>query len=384
MKKCCHIVGARPQFIKYFPVFRATKEYNKKAKKNDVLQDILIHTGQHYDYAMSKIFFDEFGLKEPDYHLEVGSGTHGQQTGDILKHTEAVLQQIKPDIVIVYGDTNTTLGGALAAVKLHIPVAHVEAGLRSFNRHMPEEINRITTDHISSLLFCPSKTAVNNLKKEGFENFFNEGDLCDIHTFNSDNDKKFFNGSVPVVINSGDVMYDVFLDARKIAQRKSSILEKLKLQNKEFGLLTMHRAENTDDIKQFLELARFIRSYFKGKSIIFPVHPRIRKRVQQYKQDFGPDVIMLEPVSYFDLLMLLEACSFVLTDSGGLQKEAYWAKKPCVTLRNETEWVETLENGYNILMSDYKQINKFFANNNKLYGDGKAADLILRFLNNTI
>jgi len=382
MKKCCHIVGARPQFIKYFPIYRATEEYNKKTKNKDVIQDILVHTGQHYDYEMSKIFFDEFGLKEPDYHLEVGSGTHGKQTGDILTKTEAVFQKIKPDVVIVYGDTNTTLGGALAAVKLHIPVAHVEAGLRSFNRRMPEEINRITTDHISSLLFCPCKTAVDNLKKEGFENFFNEGNLCGINILNTGKDKNFQDNSVPMVINTGDVMYDVFLYARKIAQKKSNILKKLKLHNKDFGLLTMHRAENTDDIKQFLKRARFINDNFKGKRIIFPVHPRIRKQVQQYKQEFGADIMIIYPVSYFDLLMLLETCDFVLTDSGGLQKEAYWAKKPCVTLRDETEWVKTIESGCNTLMSNFKQINKFAEDNNTLYGDGKSPNILKISCNN--
>lgn len=378
--KICNILGARPQFIKYFPISRAIKAHNSKNK--DSIVDILVHTGQHYDYKMSSVFFDELGIRKPDYHLGVGSASHGRQTGEILRKTEEVLVKENPDVVMVYGDTNTTLAGALAAAKLQIPVAHVEAGLRSFNQHMPEEINRVATDHISSLLFCPSRTSVEQLKREGFDHVINKGCLCDEDTFQGfGQNKTGLNGSTPLVINSGDVMYDVFLFARDIALSKSGILERLQLTNQDFGLLTMHRAENTDDEEQFLQRVRFVRKSFKGRKIIFPVHPRTRERVQQFRSEFGPDVQMIDPVSYFDLLMLLEACDFVLTDSGGLQKEAYWAKKPCITLRDETEWVETLQHGWNTLYANYKGIPKKQGKHQQIYGNGRAAQIIVQALN---
>ncbi|HET55154.1 MAG TPA: UDP-N-acetyl glucosamine 2-epimerase [Ignavibacteria bacterium] len=373
-----HIVGARPQFIKYFPVFRAMERHNEKADEAGRIQDVLIHTGQHYDYAMSKRFFDEFGLKEPDYHLNVGSASHGKQTGEILKKTEAVLRKVRPDVVMVYGDTNSTLGGALAAVKLHLPVAHVEAGLRSYNRRMPEEINRIAADHVSSMLFCPGRAAVENLKKEGFTNVLNEGNLVDGAEAEPGPGRP--DDGRPVVVNSGDVMYDVFLHARGLAAGKSRIVEKLGLTGRSFGLLTLHRAENTDDLKQFLKRAGFVKHVFKEHPILFPAHPRIRKQAEAHMQAFGRHVTLIDPVGYFDLLRLLEACDFVLTDSGGLQKEAYWSRKQCVTLREETEWVETLESEWNTLAGEFKGLWKPDQGEDTVYGHGRAAEGIVGFL----
>lgn len=320
--KLVDIVGARPQFIKVAPVLRTIAQHNQEHPDHPI-QEVLVHTGQHYDYAMSGVFFDELGLKPPDYHLSVGSGSHGYQTGEMLKRVEEVLLVEKPDLVMVYGDTNSTLAGALAAAKLHIPVAHVEAGLRSFNRRMPEEVNRVLTDHISALLFCPTQTAVENLRQEGITQ------------------------GVHLV---GDVMYDAVLQYLDLAERKSCVLEILGLEPKGYALATVHRAENADDPRRlqgiFAGLEKIARA---GLVVILPLHPRTRRQAEAMGLSLD-GVHVLEPVSYLDMLLLEKNARVILTDSGGVQKEAFFFRVPCVTLREETEWIETVEAGWNTLV----------------------------------
>lgn len=285
-------------------------------------KEILVHTGQHYDYEMSQVFFEELGLKVPDYHLGVGSGTHGYQTGEMLKRIEEVLLKEKPELVMVYGDTNSTLAGALAAAKLHIPVAHVEAGLRSFNKRMPEEINRVLTDHVSDFLFCPTETAVENLRREGFTNILNDGHLLP-HSAAPLRPCP----SAPMVINTGDVMYDAVLLYGELAERKSRSLEKLSLTSKGYALATVHRAENTDNPMRlkaiFQGLARLAQ---EGLTVVVPLHPRTRNALSSVS--FTPEplprnLVIIEPVSYLEMLMLEKNARVILTDSGGVQKEAF-------------------------------------------------------------
>lgn len=372
--KIAHVVGARPQFIKYFPVSRAIRNINGS---ESYIKDVLIHTGQHYDYKMSRIFFDELGIKEPDYHLSVGSSNHGEQTALILQRTEEVYLREKPDIVLVYGDTNSTLGGALASAKLHIPVAHIEAGLRSFNKKMPEEINRVLTDHVSSILLCPTKVAVKNLKNEGFNLILNDGELmddCPYHiSYKAD-------PSNPVVCNVGDVMHDALLYSIKIAEEKSDILRKLDLAPKTYRLMTMHRAENTDNEDRFKEIIDFINHASSGAKVLFPMHPRTRKIYEKADKRLSDNVRIIEPVGYFDLLKLVKYSDLVMTDSGGLQKEAYWLKVPCLTLRDETEWIETVESGWNILYKNYSGTHTPADSDTLLYGDGNAGRNIVEIL----
>ncbi|MGQ9623677.1 MAG: UDP-N-acetyl glucosamine 2-epimerase [Candidatus Caldatribacteriaceae bacterium] len=269
--KLANIVGARPQFIKVAPVLKAINEYRSSNPCHSVT-DILIHTGQHYDYEMSQVFFDELGLKAPDYHLGVGSGTHAYQTGEMLKRIEDVLLKEKPDLVMVYGDTNTTLAGALAAAKLHIPVAHVEAGLRSFQRRMPEEINRVLADHVADLLFCPTETAVQNLRREGFLNILNDGALVPYPLNPSPLPP------LPIVINTGDVMYDAVLLYGNLAERRSHILDKLGLSPKGYALATVHRAENTDDPERLCGIFEGLRTIaHEGLSVVFSPSPSHQK-----------------------------------------------------------------------------------------------------------
>lgn len=306
--KIAGIVGARPQFIKLAPVL-------KEMTTASEVQEVLIHTGQHYDYEMSEVFFKELGLKEPDYHLGVGSGSHGYQTAEMMKRIEDVLIKEKPEIVMVYGDTNSTLAGALAAVKLHIKVAHVEAGLRSLNKRMPEEINRVLTDHISDILFCPTKTAVSNLNKEGINN------------------------GVYLV---GDVMYDAVLEYVKLAEKRSHILDELNLCSRSYAFATVHRAENTDSkthLRGILEGLDMVSE--SVMPVIFPVHPRTLNKIEDYGLRIK-HVRFIRPVSCLDMLMLEKNARIIFTDSGGVQKEAFFFKVPCITLRQETEWVETV------------------------------------------
>lgn len=314
MKKLLSVVGARPQFIKCAPVSRQVRE---------IAVEVLVHTGQHYDTGMSRVFFRDLEIPEPDYNLEVGSGSHAYQTGEMMKRLEDVLLKELPEVVLVYGDTNSTLAGALAAAKLHIPVGHVEAGLRSFNRDMPEEINRVLTDHLSRLLFCPTETAVGNLEREGI--------TSGVHLV-------------------GDVMHDALLHNIGIAEKKSTVLERLALAPKQYLLATVHRAENTDSeenlgriLSAFEELSR------GGEKVVFPAHPRTRSRLQNTSRGGHANLLMTDPVSYLDMLILVKNSKAVLTDSGGVQKEAHWLQVPCVTLRNETEWVETVAQGWNVL-----------------------------------
>jgi len=369
------IVGARPQFIKLAPFIRTIQNHNE-------IEHLIVHTGQHYDYEMSQVFFEELGLKSPDYHLGVGSGTHGFQTGEMLKRIEKVLISEKPDVSIVYGDTNSTLAGALAAVKLHIPVVHVEAGLRSFNKKMPEEINRILTDHCSDILFCPTETAVNNLRKEGFVNIINNGKLI-----NNENNLSFTISNMPLVINVGDIMYDSLSMYIKLAEKRSSILNQLNLiinyksQIMEYYLVTIHRAENTDNPKRLRNIIEALIEISKEKVIIFPVHPRTRKNIIEF--NILTPLKFINPVSYLDMLILEKNAKKILTDSGGVQKEAYFFRVPCITLREETEWIETIKSGWNILVGSNKNkiieaVKSFNPNQNiqNFFGDGKASEKI--------
>ena len=368
--KIANIVGARPQFIKYFPLQRALKDSS--------IKDLLIHTGQHYDYEMSEVFFRQLGIKEPDYHLGIGSGAHGEQTGKIIIEVEKVLKKEVPDLVIVYGDTNSTLAGALAAAKLHIPVAHIEASLRSFNKHMPEEINRVLTDHISSILFCPTRQAIENLKKEGFTNIIKEGHIIDL------SEEIAFpvlpSASNPYVINCGDIMFDAMVASLEIATKTSNVLYDLDLSPKAFNLLTIHRAENTDDKERFKSLLDFVASSSDSKKTLFPAHPRSKKFIEENAIKLPESIIISKPFGYLDTLVLLRNSHMLFTDSGGMQKEAYWLKVPCIILRNETEWVETIESGWNVLYKDYTGNHSPKVDNSNVYGDGRAAEKIVRVL----
>lgn len=357
--KLVNIVGARPQFIKLAPILKAIECHNQENPHKSI-QEVLVHTGQHYDYEMSQVFFEELGLKPPDYHLGVGSGSHASQTGEMLKRIEGVLLKEKPDLVMVYGDTNSTLAGALAAAKLHIPVAHVEAGLRSFNKRMPEEINRVLTDHVADFLFCPTKTAAKNLEREGIT----QG-----------------------VYLVGDVMYDAVLMYFRLAERKSRILERLNIVPKSYVLATVHRAENTDNPERLSAIFRGLQGVVReGLPIILPLHPRTRKMVNMLNIDLS-GLQILEPVSYLDMLILEKNARVILTDSGGVQKEAFFFRVPCVTLREETEWVETVEAGWNMLVGCEPESIRQKAlkaqpgkETPSPYGNGKAGEKVVEIL----
>ncbi len=348
------IVGARPQFVKAAVLSRAI------AGRKGV-SEIIVHTGQHFDKNMSQVFFEEMDIPNPHYNLKINSLSHGAMTGRMLEKIEDVIIKEKPDVVVVYGDTNSTIAGALAAKKLHVKVAHVEAGLRSYNMKMPEEINRILTDRISDYLFCPTTAAVDNLKKEGFDNIDSS------------------------IYNVGDVMFDA---ARFYSQRSSemsSVVNKLDL--KDFALCTIHRAENADNPLRLTAVFEALNKINKEVNVIMPLHPRTRSKISKLK--IQPEFIITDPFGYFDIIEILKNCRIVLTDSGGLQKEAYFFKKPCITLREETEWVELVENGFNklagadtekIIKSFYDLLNKRFDFEKKLYGDGKAGEKIVDVL----
>jgi UDP-GlcNAc3NAcA epimerase len=376
--KLLHIVGARPQFIKYYPIQRAM-DLAQSQTPTVSLASVLVHTGQHYDYRMSQIFFDELGIRSPDYHLNVGSGSHGQQTALVQQRAEEVFVQEKPDIVVVFGDTNSTLGAALAAVKLHIPIAHVEAGLRSFNKRMPEEVNRVLTDHIATYLFCPSETAVLNLRDEGV--MAKSGDMIQIYQ-NSGSCPQIPQVSDidhPLVIQVGDVMYDMLLHALSIAKEQSHILDQLNIEPKGYDLLTLHRAETTDDPQRLEEVITFVNEISTQTPVIFPMHPRMAKAYARVHKHFAKNVSIIEPLGYFDLLKALENACRLLTDSGGMQKEAYWLQIPCITLRDQTEWVETVQSGWNIFWRDYCG-EHHPQNQPHAYGDGRAATKIIETL----
>jgi UDP-N-acetylglucosamine 2-epimerase len=344
--KIASIVGARPNFIKLAPI-------SKELRKN--FEEIIIHTGQHYDYEMDRVFFEQLGIPKPDYHLNIGSGSHGRQTGEMLKGIEEVLVKDRPDLTIVFGDTNTTLSGALSAAKLHIKVAHVEAGLRSYNRLMPEEINRVLTDHCSDFLFCPTPTAVKILASEGITDS---------------------------VYLTGDVMVDILEKNADIAETRSSILSDLDIVSKKFILTTIHRAENTDNIERLSSIVQALSKIAKTQDIVFPCHPRTEKQLKLSGlwDDLSSSVKITRPVGYMDMLLLEKNASKIMTDSGGVQKEAYIFGVPCITVRDETEWIETVEDGWNILTGADKgkiirAAEEFCPERNRssIFGDGNAS-----------
>lgn len=354
MKKILTVIGARPQFIKASVVSKAIQQSKS-------LYEIIIHTGQHFDSNMSDIFFNELNIPKPHYQLNINGGTHGLMTGRMLEEIEKICLSVKPDYVMVYGDTNSTLAGALAASKLHIPVVHIEAGLRSFNMHMPEEINRILTDQVSDILFCPTHTAIKNLQAEGF-------------------DKKRVK-----IFNVGDVMQDSSLHFGKYAKEIEDLSHIIKTG---FILATLHRAENTDDferLKNIIDALNYIHQNILP--VVLPIHPRTKKTIKNLNLDV--QVTMIEPVGYLEMLWLLKNCSLVLTDSGGVQKEAFFFRKPCVTMRDQTEWVELIEQGVNVLSgadveiiikSTKKMLGKEINDPTDLYGGGEASKSIVNFL----
>jgi UDP-N-acetylglucosamine 2-epimerase len=375
--KCLSIVGARPQFIKAAPVSRRLKESG--------IREVIVHTGQHYDHNMSMVFFKELGIKDPGYNLGVGSLTHGAQTGRMMERIEKVLLKEEPGVVLVYGDTNSTLAGALSAVKLHIPIAHVESGLRGFNKKIPEEVNRILTDHISDILFCPTENAVKNLRNEGFENVVNNGKLV----------KGSFRmpRSLPLVVNTGDIMYDSLLFNLDISKKRSRVLKLYGLLPKGYYLATIHRAENTDDPSRLRRIFRIFNRIAKKCHLVIPLHPRTKKLLSETK-GYDSNLKIIPPLSYLDMLTISNSARVILTDSGGLQKEAFILSVPCVTLRNETEWVETLRGEMNILAGveedkiieavKMQERKKEKINLKNTFGDGNAAEKIVKIIKEVI
>lgn len=347
MRKIITIVGARPQFVKAATLSRQFQLLG--------IEELIVHTGQHFDTNMSEVFFEEMEIPKPAYNLDIHGLTHGAMTGRMLEGIEEILIKEKPDGVLVYGDTNSTLAGAIAASKLQIPLIHVEAGLRSYNMSMPEEINRILTDRISNVLFCPTDTAVNNLKREGFDN-------------------------MPIqIIKNGDVMQDAAIYYAAKAEQKSNILKNINLS--QFILGTIHRQENTDSPENLKNIIVGLNEINRSVPIVVPIHPRTRNILTQ--QNITPEFTLIDPVGYFDMIMLLKNCKLVITDSGGVQKEAFFFGKHCITLREQTEWVELVENGYNILVgSDSDKLKNafdFFTTKESdfsldLYGKGQAAE----------
>lgn len=354
--KIVTILGARPQFIKAGSVSR---EILQKKESGINVQEVIVHTGQHYDSNMSDVFFEEMQIPKPDYYLGIGGKTHGAMTGQMIEKIEEVLIKEKPDWVMVYGDTNSTLAGAIAASKLHIKIAHVEAGLRSFNMNMPEEVNRILTDRVSSILFCPTQVAVDNLSKEGIVNWKSgsQVELC------------------------GDVMKDGAVFYKLLAQKPLSIDV-----SDDFVLCTIHRAENTDDENRLRQIVLALNEIAKSKQVILPLHPRTKKILQMGDYD-TKNLTLVDPVGYLNMVWLINNCGLVMTDSGGLQKEAYFFSKPCITLRDETEWIELVEAGVNFLVgANSDEILKAYAKHSRfsiehsgddLYGGGQASKQIV-------
>jgi UDP-GlcNAc3NAcA epimerase len=354
--KIVTVIGARPQFVKAATVSRALL-------KNGI-NEVIVHTGQHHDRNMSQVFFNEMEIPTPHYNLEIQGLNHGAMTGRMLEKIEEVLLKEKPDYALVYGDTNSTLAGALAAVKLHIPVAHVEAGLRSFEMRMPEEVNRILTDRVSKVLFCPTQTAIDNLNKEGYKSIDCE------------------------MVLSGDVMYDAVLFYRQKIKTHSTVIQKENLEGKPFVLVTIHRAENTNDPKRLQEICEALNEIQKEQQVVLPLHPRTKAYLQS--QNLKLNAKIIDPIGYFDMLALLENCSLVMTDSGGLQKEAYFFNKYCITLRDQTEWVELVHaNANSIVGAEKSKILSAYHTYKKsklvspkpLYGEGNAAELIAAYFN---
>ena len=361
--KVATVVGARPQFIKLAPVVMAMG-------KVDQISNTLIHTGQHYDSSLSNVFFEELGIQPPDHHLRIGSGSHAQQTGKMLVEIEQILKKETPEVVLLFGDTNSTLAGALAASKLNIRVAHIEAGLRSYNRHMPEEINRILTDHSSDILFAPTKAAEENLLNEGFPQ--------------------------NKIMRLGDVMYDAALLFAEKAETQNTILENLNLEEEDYILTTIHRAENTNDKHRLEAILQSIRILGESRLVVFPVHPRTKRFLENNYgslQNLANDQVkIIPPVGYLGMLNLIRNACLVLTDSGGIQKEAYFLKTLCITLRDETEWIELVDLGWNRIapprdresivriVETMLQVAQEELSYPLLYGDGKAAQKIVNAL----
>ena len=347
------VVGARPQFVKAAPVSWALRRAG--------IDELIVHTGQHYDSSMSKVFFQEMGIPEPYVNLGVGSGLHGWQTAKMLEAVEDVLIRLKPDWTLVYGDTNSTLAGALAAAKLRIRLAHIESGLRSYNREMPEEHNRILTDHCSDLLFCPTKTAVHNLRKEGID--------LGVHWV-------------------GDTMFDALLHFQEIAAAKSTVLQDLNLTPGSYYVATLHRPYNIDNPGALAGLLDGLGSL--QEKVVFPLHPRTRKSMVNLlpARDFASNIILIQPVGYLDMLMLERNARAIITDSGGVQKEAFFFAVPCITVRPETEWVETVQSGWNVLVAaDSNAVASAVRRGAPpqkcppaLFGDGKASNRIIATL----
>jgi len=352
------VIGARPQFIKAASLSR----YLKKMPDIDV-KEIILHTGQHYDSNMSEEFFSELNIPTPDYNLGVGSDTPARQTAKMMMGIEDVVLKEWPDFILIYGDTNSTIAGALVGAKLHIPIAHVEAGLRSYDREMPEEINRVVSDAISTILFCPTQTAINNLKREDI---------------------------TKGVYNVGDIMLETYLYYKDQAQKNSEILNKLNLKPKEFILCTIHRASNTDNTENLKNI--FIGLTNSRETIILPLYPRTKKKINQnefLKKYIGTNIKIIDPIGYFDMISLEANAKKIVTDSGGVQKEAYFNEVPCITLRENTEWIETIEQGVNQLVGvDPKKIEESIINlhpkeqnySKQLYGDGKTSAKIIEIL----
>ncbi len=352
--KVVTILGARPQFVKAAAVSRAFNEYPN-------IKEVIVHTGQHFDANMSEVFFTEMGIPKPDYNLQINSLGHGAMTGRMLEEIEKILIDEKPKYVVVYGDTNSTIAGALAAKKLHISLVHIEAGLRSFNMEMPEEINRILTDRISDILFCPTETAINNLEAEGYANIDTE------------------------IVQCGDVMEDVALHYNKLVGNDDVLLNALKIESGKFVLCTMHRQENTDDPATLKRILTSLHAINEIYPVVMPIHPRTAKKIA----DLGLEIHFktVEPLGYFDMIRLIRNSKIVLTDSGGLQKEAYFFEKFCITLREQTEWVELVNNGFNKIVGSNQDAlmeafdhfkNKSFEKGTSLYGDGKASSVIAK------
>jgi UDP-GlcNAc3NAcA epimerase len=401
--KLVQIVGARPQFVKMAAVSRAIAAHNRQVAEGDCIEELIVHTGQHYDYGMSQVFFEELEIPKPDHNLGIGSALQGAQTGHMLEAIEIVLVDERPDWVLLYGDTNSTLAGVLAAAKLHIPVAHIEAGLRSFNKAMPEEVNRVLTDHVSTVLFCPTNVAVENLRCEGFTNIVNNGQLIsDLHSH-----ELCTTHHEPIVLNVGDVMYDSVLYNLQLAQRRYDILERLHLKLKEpnkphelkdYALATVHRASNTDDPERLRSIFQALNEIARSvMPVILPLHPRTREALGKVFSNYelrtlNSRLTIIEPISYLDMLVLEKNAKLILTDSGGVQKEAFILQTPCITLREETEWVETVETGWNVLVGAdkgciVKAVERFSSQQfsdlqTKPYGDGHAGERIANLYRN--
>jgi len=353
--KILTVIGARPQFVKAAALSREFAKHNN-------IEEVLVHTGQHFDANMSEIFFQEMEIPKPKYNLDINSVGHGAMTGRMLEGIEEILIKEKPDLLLVYGDTNSTIAGALAAKKLHIKVAHVEAGLRSFNMEMPEEVNRILTDRISDYLLCPTQTAIDNLMKEGYENIDTN------------------------IVKTGDVMQDAAYFYAQKSEEKSTVVKEINLDK--YILTTLHRAENTDDKKRLSQIVDALNEIHTTICpIVLPLHPRTKKKLEQF--DLKLDVKTIDPVGYFDMIELIKNSSLVMTDSGGLQKEAFFFEKNCVTMRDQTEWVELIDAEVNVLVGAdkseiisqaYKMLNKSSNFSIDLYGNGKASENIVKVI----